>query len=112
MGLAERFDEIVGGLPEDWRLARVALTLDDPGQADRAAVILGPATPGRTGATFRLHVHGGTERLAPTPELARRVLARLDEQHLTGHLRALRVLSDTHLAATQGPVWYVGGRSV
>jgi hypothetical protein len=44
--------------------------------------------------------------------MARRCLERLDEQSITGRLRPLRVLSDTHLAATQGPVWYVGGRSV
>jgi hypothetical protein len=44
--------------------------------------------------------------------MARRCLERLDEESITGRLRLLRVLSDTHHAATQGPVWLVGRRSV
>lgn len=219
MALAERLNEILAGLPRGWERARVDLTIEEPEEADRAAIILAPATPGRSGATFHVHVASGTQRLAATPEMVRRVLARLDaegirarirpvgheeapvaaatvaepesralatqwdalvarlpldwsdlyaeveldstdflergalllapvnparyggpagfrfraaslkgygvaagmarrclerldEEGITGRLRPLRVLSDTHLAATQGPVWLVGGRSV
>lgn len=221
MALAERADDIMRGLPRHWERARIDVTLEEPEDAERAAVILAPATPGRSDATFRLHVHNGAERLAATPEIVRRVLARLDREGIrgrirlagheegaaggeapagrasrrtplagqwdalverlpsdwsdlygeitldstdfvergalllapvnparpggaasfhfrvasskgygaaatmarrclerldaegmTGRLRALRVLSDTHLAATQGPVWLSGGRSV
>jgi hypothetical protein len=220
VALAERLDEILRGLPRGWSLAHLRLTIDGEEDVDRAALILGPATPGRTGNTFQLHVHGGRAGLAPTPELVRRVLRRLNEEgiaarlelvheaeasvpepspprkrepdplasqwdelirrlppdwsdlyaqidldssdyleraalllapvnpahyggphslrfrcarvrgygvsaamarrclerldreRITGRVRVLRVLSDTHHVSTQGPVWYVGGKSV
>jgi hypothetical protein len=220
VALAERFEEAARGLPRGWERARVEVTLEDADQADRAALILAPASPGRSGTIFRFQVHSGAQQLAPTPEMVRRALARLDaagirgrlrlvgheqaaetsptpartsgrrplaaywddllrrlptdwsdlygeveldstdylergalllapvnparhgasaafrfrvardkgygvapvmarrclerldQEGITGRVRALRVLSGTHLAATQGPVWLVGGRSV
>jgi hypothetical protein len=44
--------------------------------------------------------------------MARRCLQRLDEERIRGAVRVLRALSDTRPVQTQGPVWYVGGRSV
>jgi hypothetical protein len=44
--------------------------------------------------------------------MTRRCLARLDEAKIPGTVRILRALSDTKPVGTQGPVWYVGGRSV
>ena len=41
-----------------------------------------------------------------------RCLARLDENGILGDVRVLWVLSDTKPVATQGPVWYVGGKVV
>ena len=46
------------------------------------------------------------------PNMTRRCLERVDEEQIFGELRILRVLSDTHPVATQGPVWYLDGRSV
>lgn len=220
MALAERFDDTLRGLARGWSLARLDLALEETEDADRAALILAPATPGRTSSSFQFYVHGGGQGLAPTPEIVRRVLGRLDDEgirgrltlvsqetapstpsarrpererrtfttqwdellarfppdwsdlyaeieldssdfldrgalllapvnparfggplalrfrcarlrgygvapemarrcferldneRITGSVRALRVLSDTHHAATQGPVWYVGGKSV
>jgi alcohol dehydrogenase class IV len=34
------------------------------------------------------------------------------EAGITGRVRILQVLSDTHHVATQGPVWRIGGRAV
>ncbi|HXV57148.1 MAG TPA: hypothetical protein VD704_04700 [Gaiellaceae bacterium] len=82
MALAGRVDEIVRGLPRDWERARLELTIDDGAEADRAAVILAPATPGRSGRTFLLHVGGGLA----SPTLARRVLSRLDEEGIRARL--------------------------
>ena len=63
----------------------------------------------RSGVRFRCaRVRG----YGVSAEMARRCLERLDRERITGRVRALRVLSDTHHAATQGPVWYVGGKSV
>jgi hypothetical protein len=41
-----------------------------------------------------------------------RCLERCDEEGITGEVEILRALSDTFPVGTQGPVWYVGGRSV
>ena len=220
MALAERADEIVRGLPRDWERARIELTLDEPADADRAALVLAPASPGRSGSTFitpcheRLGgrrpspgssvacSHGSTrrgsadasgswrrsagsgarrpgarrrgtgdarglvgrsaappavrlERLATprwsstrattstaarcssrrstrpapaarafvsarasdkgygvAPVMARRAFERLDGEGITGRIRILRVLSDTSLPHSQGPVWREDGRAV
>jgi hypothetical protein len=87
MALADRVDEIIRGLPRGWERARVELTVEEEDDSDRAALILAPATPGRSGRTFTLYVHGGTGRLAPTPELVRRVVARLDTERIRARVR-------------------------
>jgi hypothetical protein len=97
VGLAERFDELLRGLPRGWSLVRFNFTLDESADADRAALILAPATPGRTGRAFQFHVHGGREGLAPTPEIVRRLLHRLDEEEIGGQLDV--VSQETAVAA-------------
>jgi hypothetical protein len=87
VALAERCDEILRGLPRGWSLAHLELTLERGADANRAALILAPTTPGRQGRTFQLHVHSGRAGLAPTPELVRRVFRRLDEEGITGWLK-------------------------
>ena len=87
MALAERADELLSGLPRDWSRARLEVTAEEPEDVDRVALILAPATPGRAGATFRLHVHDGSEGLAPTPEMVRRVLRRLDSAGIRCRIR-------------------------
>ena len=87
MALADRVDELVRGLPRGWERARLELTLDEPDEADRAALILAPATPGRSGKTFTVHVYNGPEGAGATPELARRVVSRLDEAGIRGRVR-------------------------
>jgi hypothetical protein len=44
--------------------------------------------------------------------MVRTCLGRLDEAAIRGEVRILRALSDTRPVGTQGPVWYVEGRSV
>ena len=44
--------------------------------------------------------------------MARRCFERCDEEAIRGSIAILRVLSDTHLAATQGPVWILDGQTV
>jgi len=75
------------GLPRGWERARIELTAEEEDEADRAALILAPATPGRSGPTFTVYVHGGTRGLAPTPELVRRVVARLDSEGIRARVR-------------------------
>lgn len=87
MALADRADEIVRGLPRDWERARIELTLEEEDDADRAALILASASPGRSGRTFTFHISGDSAGAGTTPSLARRVLARLDEAGIPGRLR-------------------------
>jgi hypothetical protein len=44
--------------------------------------------------------------------MARRCFERLDEEGIDGRVTVLRVMSDAHNVATQGPVWYVGGKAL
>jgi len=89
VALAERSQELLDGLPHGWRRARLELAVDEPDEADRAATILGPAAPGRYGNRFVLNVYGGPERLGTSPDLARRVLRRLDAEGIRGRLRVV-----------------------
>jgi len=74
---------------------------------------MAPLNPARYGGEtgFRFRV-ARTFGYGASAEMTRRCLARLDEEGIRGSLRVLRVLADTYPNATQGPVWYVGGRSV
>ena len=87
MALADRVVEMLRGLPRDWERARIELSVEEEDEADRAALILAPATPGRSGTTFTLYVHGGARGLAPPPELVRRVVARLDTEGIRARVR-------------------------
>ncbi|MCC6223614.1 MAG: hypothetical protein IT201_09020 [Thermoleophilia bacterium] len=85
MTLGERLSAVLDGLPAGWAEARVVLSVVDAGRADRAAALLGPLGPGRTGTTFRLRVTpagvGG-----PSREAALRVLERLESEGIDARL--------------------------
>jgi hypothetical protein len=112
-GLASAWDEALATLPPDWSdlYAEVELTSSD--HIEPGALRLSPLNPTRPGARplFRFRV----ARLfgyGAAPEMARRCLERLDEAGIRGELRVIHVLSDTHPANTQGPVWYAGGKVI
>jgi len=85
--LADRAAELLDGLPRDWEVARIDVSVEEPAQADRAALILGPAAPGRIGSQFAAHVSRSPERAGASPELALRVLDRLDEAGIRARLK-------------------------
>ncbi len=87
MALADRVDEIVRGLPRGWERARLQLTVEEPEDADRASLVLAPATPGRSGSAFTLYVHDGATGLSPSAGLVKRVVGRLDEAGIRGRIR-------------------------
>ena len=111
--LAADWDAAVAQLPADWSdlLCEIELTSSD--HIDPAALLLGPLNPlsidGKLGFRFRAASSFG---YGASAGMARRCLSRLDEAGITGTVRVLRVLSDTHPVGTQGPVWYVGGKAV
>ena len=111
--LARQWDELATDLPPDWSEIYGELELSSSDFVARAALLTAPLNPAHFGAPmvlrFRSASRGG---YGTAPEMVRRSLERLDAEGITGTVRALRVLSHTSHAFTQGPVWRVGGRSV
>jgi hypothetical protein len=78
MTLAEQWNEVEVGLPEDWTAADVVLTVSEDERVDRAALLLTPFTPGRSGNSFRLRVARGVP--------AGHTLSRLDREGIRGRI--------------------------
>jgi hypothetical protein len=111
--LADSWDTALAGLPSDWSdlYAEVEFTSSD--HIEPAAVLCIQMNPRRDG--MRAAFNFRAARLAGygvAPGMARRCFERCDEQGMTGSVSVLRVLSDTHLVATQGPVWLSGGKTL
>jgi hypothetical protein len=111
LALAESWDAALAALPPDWSdiYAEVELTSSD--HLDPAALALAPVNPARYGDTpgfrFRCACRFG---YGASPGMVRRCLERLDERGIPGEIQILHALSDTKPVATQGPVWYAGGK--
>jgi hypothetical protein len=111
---AAGWDVALAALPEDWSDLLCELELTSSDHIERAALLLAPINPvqagtARPGFRFRCaHSFG----YGAAPGMVRRCLARLDEEPIPAEVRVLRALSDSHPVATQGPVWYIGGRAV
>jgi hypothetical protein len=110
---AGAWEEELARLPPDWSDLYCEVRLTSTDYLEPAALLMAPLNParygGETGFRFRVARSFG---YGASPEMTRRCLERLDEAGIPGTLRILRVLADTHPNQTQGPVWYVGGRSV
>lgn len=113
-GLAGRLDELLAGMPPDWSDLYLEVELSSSDDLDRAALLLGPVNPflyegQRPRLRFRAARSFG---YGAAPEMARRVLARLDEAGIRGRLRLLRQHADVRPAHSQGLVWREGGRAI
>lgn len=111
--LRTEWEHALSTLPPDWSDVYAEVRLDSTDYLEPAALYLSPLNPLRTSdaATFRFR-SARTFGYGVAPEAAARCFERCDEEGLTGGVEILRVLSDTYPVGTQGPVWYVGGRSV
>jgi hypothetical protein len=111
--LADTWDASIAALPSDWSDLYAEVELVSTDWLDRAALLMAPLNPARYGeaAGFRFRV-ARRFGYGTAPEMTRRCLERVDEEQIRGELRILRVLSETDPVATQGPVWYLDGRSV
>lgn len=95
--LGRQWRRIQAKLPESWADARLALTVDDPDEADRAAALLGPLAPGRAAGVVGFEV---VRRGHPqSPAAVERALGRLD----TERIRATLELVGTRDAAPPRP---------
>lgn len=111
--LAEQWQGALAGLPSDWTdiYAEVRFTSTD--YLERAALLIAPCNPARYGGPNALRFRCARAfGYGVSAEMARRCLARCDEEGITGEVEILRALSDTYPVSTQGPVWYVDGRAV
>jgi hypothetical protein len=111
--LAGTWDAFVAGLPPDWSDLYAEIELVSSDWLDRAALLMAPVNPARFGDTpgFRFRV-ARRFGYGASADMTRRCLERVDEENIRGELRILRVLSETDPVHTQGPVWYVEGKSV
>ena len=111
--LAAQWDAMTANLPPDWSDVHGEVRLDSTDYLEPGALALAPVNPSRVagavGFRFRCARRFG---YGAAPEMVRRCLERLEDAGITGRVRILRALSDTKPVATQGPVWYVAGKSV
>jgi hypothetical protein len=110
---AVEWDQAIAELPTDWSDVYAEIDLDSTDDLDRGALLLAPVNPVRFGATpgFRFRV-AHSFGYGASPQMTRRCLERLDEEKITGAVRIVYALSDTHPVGTQGPVWQLEGRTV
>jgi hypothetical protein len=109
--LAEQWEEELAELPPDWSdvLAEIELTSSD--HLAPAALSMSPLNPARDGDRVAFHFRCSSSfGYGAAEPMVRRCLERLDAAGIPGTVRILRALSDTSPVATQGPVWYVGGK--
>jgi hypothetical protein len=111
--VADAWMSALAALPDDWSDLYAELELASSADLDRGALLLAPVNPGRPdrGLAFRFRV-ARSFGYGASPEMTQRCLERLDEAGIKGRVLVLWCLSDTKAVATQGPVWYVGGKAV
>ena len=110
---AAAWDAELARLPADWSDLLCELELTSSDHIERGALLLAPLNPiqGTGGPGFRFRC-AHTFGYGAAPGMVRRCLERLDAEPIPAVVRIVRALSDTHPVATQGPVWYLGGRPV
>ena len=113
VSLVDSWDAAVATLPADWSDLYGEIELDSTDFVEPAAVFCIQMNPRRDGTRAAFNFRAA--RLAGygvSPQMARRCLERCDENGIRGSVKVLRVLSDTHLVATQGPVWLSHGKTL
>jgi hypothetical protein len=111
--LAASWQAQVAALPADWSDVYAEVEFRSTDHLERAAVLLSPLNPARFGGVPGFRFRSARRRgFGASPEMVHRCLERLDGDGIVGRVTILRALSESDPVATQGPVWYVGGRSV
>jgi hypothetical protein len=89
VALVDQWRAIEQSLPAGWPDVRLRLTVEDEGQSERAAALLGPANPGRHGKVVSFYT--ARRGAGPAPDQIRRLLARLDAEGIRANLDAVAV---------------------
>jgi hypothetical protein len=111
--LTASWDRAIAGLPADWSDLYVELSLTSTDFIEPASVLCIQCNPRRDGTRAALRFRcARVQGYGVSPEMARRCFERCDEQNIRGSIAILRVLSDTHLVSTQGPVWLLDGQTI
>lgn len=111
--LAESWDAELGVLPDDWSDIYAEVELVSTDWIERAALLMAPLNPRREGGKPALRFRcAHSFGYGAAPEMVKRCLERCDAEGIRGTVRVLRVLVGTDPVGTQGPVWYLAGRTV
>jgi hypothetical protein len=113
VSLVESWDAALATLPADWSDLYCEFQLLSSDNFDRAAVLCIQMNPRRDGDRTAMRFRSA--RLAgygAAPGMVRRCFERCDGESIRGSVHVLRAISDSHLAATQGPVWLLAGKTV
>ncbi len=94
--LVSQWRQIESSLPADWARAELRLEVADRGKQARAAALLGPLAPGLTAGELTFAV---ARRVTPTPQTLRRLLARLDDERITGTLAVAATATEAEAVA-------------
>lgn len=109
--IAVAWDAALAELPAGWSDLLCLLELESSALLPRAALVCAPLNPtrdrSRVGFTFRC---ARTTGYGVSPAMARRCFEQLDAEEIGATVSVLRSLSGTDNVATQGAVWYVGGK--
>jgi hypothetical protein len=106
VGLVDQFNEMEQGIEGTWSALELELVLADAGLLDRAAALLGPANPGRSGNKLRFATARHGRGIGP--EALRRLLTRLDDEDIEGRLwlrRVEKATSDLRVKETLHGQW-------
>jgi hypothetical protein len=82
--LAGQWTDIEKRLDPRWSEVQLELRVPDETRRNRASALLGPAGPGRAGTSIRLAATRGGAGVGP--EAIRRMLRRIDAEHIAGTL--------------------------
>ncbi|MBA3735150.1 MAG: hypothetical protein H0W90_08135, partial [Actinobacteria bacterium] len=107
--LRAEWERHLSEVPPDWSDIYAEVRLDSTDYLERGALLLAPVNPARYAGPATLRFRSA--RLfgyGVSPGMAARCFERCDDEGITGEVEILYVLSDTHPAATQGPVWHLG----
>ena len=99
MSFVSQWNAIAAELPADWSDAQLLATIEHDGEVDRAAALLGPASPGRSGRQFSLFCVRRGAGLGP--EALARALGRLDRERVWGRLELVANETEKTAHATE-----------